>query len=82
MKGNNLPYTTAEVRKLARKRDYLRKKANKSGSKYLWQAFQQTKHKVTYKVRKLRFKYYSEKIAENQGNLERSKRGNENKTTI
>ena len=35
IKGNNLPYITAEVRQLARQRDYLLKKANKTGSKYL-----------------------------------------------
>ena len=35
IKGNNLPYITPEVRQLARQRDYLRKKANKTGSKYL-----------------------------------------------
>ena len=52
IKGNNLTYVTAEVRQFARQRDYLRKKANKTGSKYSRQAFQQIKHKITYKVRK------------------------------
>ena len=28
IKGNNLPYITAEVRQLARERDFLRKKQN------------------------------------------------------
>ena len=69
IKGNNLPYITAEVRQMARQRDYLRKKANKTGSKYLRQAFQQIKYKITYKVRKLRSQYYSKKIAENQGDI-------------
>ena len=32
VKGDNLPYITVEVRQLARQRDYLRKKANKTGS--------------------------------------------------
>ena len=32
VKGNNLPYITAEVRQLTRQRDFLRKKANKTGS--------------------------------------------------
>ena len=59
IKGNNLPYITAEVRQLARERDFLRKKANKTGSKYLRQAFQQIKHRVTYKLRSLRSEYYS-----------------------
>ena len=35
IRGNNLPYITAEMRKLIRTRDYLKKKANKTGSKYL-----------------------------------------------
>ena len=45
---------------------------NKTGSKYLRQAFQQIKYKITYKVivRKLSSEYYSKKIAENQGDIE------------
>ena len=43
IKGNNLLYITAEVRQLARQRDFLRKKANETGFKYLKQAFQQIK---------------------------------------
>ena len=45
IRGNNLPYITAEVRQLARQQDFLRKKANKTGSIYLKQAFQQIKKK-------------------------------------
>ena len=48
IRGNNLPYITAEMRKLIRTRDYLKKKANKTGSKYLHQAFQQIRNKVKY----------------------------------
>ena len=70
IKGHDLPYITTEVRLLARQRYYFRKKAGKTGSKYLRQAFQQIKHKITYKVRKLRSEYYSKKIAENRGNIE------------
>ena len=33
IKGNNLPYKTAEVRQLARQHDYLRRNANKAGTK-------------------------------------------------
>ena len=43
IKGNNLPYITVEVRQLARQRDFLRKKANKTDSEYLKQAFQKLK---------------------------------------
>ena len=35
VKGNNLPYVMAEVKSMMRQRDYLRGKANKTGSKYL-----------------------------------------------
>ena len=81
IKRNNLPYITAEVRQLARQHGYLRKKANKTGSKYLRQAFQQIKHKITYKVRKPRSEYYFKKIAENKGDIKAAwkvLRGNEN----
>ena len=47
----SLPYITAEVKQLARQRDFLKKK-------YLQQAFQQIKNRVTYKLRSLRSEYY------------------------
>ena len=58
IRGSDLHYITADVRRLARQRDFLRKKAKKTGSKYLWQAFQQITRRVTYTVRKLRADYY------------------------
>ena len=69
IRGNNLPYITAEMRKLIRARDYLKNKANKTGSKYLHQAFQQIRNKVKYGIRKLRSEYYRNKIEENRGDL-------------
>ena len=69
MKGNNLPYITAEVIQLARQCYYLRKKADNTGSKYLRQAFQQIEYKITHKAKKLRSEYHSAKIAENQGDI-------------
>ena len=33
-KGNNLPYITSEIRQLARQRDFLKKKANRTGSRH------------------------------------------------
>ena len=69
IRGNNLPYITAEMRKLIRTRDYLKKKANKTGSKYLHQAFQQIRNKVKSGIRKLRSEYYRNKIEENRGDL-------------
>ena len=68
IRGSNLPYITADVRQLSRQRDFLRKKANKMESRYLPQAFQQIKHRVTYTVRKLRYDHYTGKTAEHEGN--------------
>ena len=57
------------MRRLIRTRDRLKKKANQSGSKYLHQAFQQIRNKVTYGIRKLRSDYYSKKIKESIGDI-------------
>ena len=70
VRGNNLPYVTAEVKSLMRQRDYLWRKANKTGSKYLWQAYQQLRNKVDYTLRKLKSDYYTKKIEENKVNLQ------------
>ena len=69
IKGNNLPYITVEVRQMIRQRDYLRKKANKTGSDILRQAFQQIRNKVTYTIRKLRAEYYSKTLKKMKGTL-------------
>ena len=69
LKGNNLPYITMEMRRLIRTRDHLKKKANQSGSKYLHQAFQQIRNKVTFGIRNLRSDYYSKKIKESIGDI-------------
>ena len=70
VRGNNLPYVTAEVKSLMRQRDYLWRNANKTGSKYLWQAYQQLRNKVDYTLRKLKSDYYTKKIEENKVNLQ------------
>ena len=69
VRGNNVPYVTAEVKSLMRQRDYLKGKANKTGSKYLRQAYQQLRNKVDYTLRKLKSDYYTKKIEESKGNL-------------
>ena len=71
-KGNNLPYITMEVRQMIRQRDYLRKKANKTGSPILRQAFQQIRNKVTYKIRSLRGEYFSKSIETNKNDLRKT----------
>ena len=51
IKGNNLPYITLNVRCMIRQRDYLRKKANETGSKYLRQAFLNIRGRVYQELR-------------------------------
>ena len=72
IKGNNLPYITMEIRQMIRHRDYLRKKANKTGSQILRQAFQQIRNKVTYKIRSLRAEYFSKSIEANKDDLRKT----------
>ena len=59
VRGNNLPYVMAEVKSMVRKRDYLRGKASKTGSKYLQQAFQHL----------CQFLIITQKIEDNKDNL-------------
>ena len=69
VKGNHLPYVTSELKSMIRQRDYLRAKANKTGSNLLRQAYNHIKNRVNYKLFTLRKNYYSDKIEENKGNL-------------
>ena len=49
-RGSNLPYVTLEMRQLIRTIDHLKKKANQTGSKYIFQAYQQVRSKVSYGI--------------------------------
>ena len=69
IKGNCLPFVTSEYKSLIRQRDFLRAKANKTGSNILRLAFVQIKNKVNYKLALLTKNLYSRKIEENKGNL-------------
>ena len=69
VKGRQLPYLTYEIKQLCRQRDYIKKRAIKTGSIYLWQAFRDLRNKVIYSLRNLRRDYYTRKIKENKGNL-------------
>ena len=62
IKGNNLSHITSKVRRMIRQRDYLRRKANETGSKYLRQAFFNIRCRVYQELRYLRNSYYSGKI--------------------
>ena len=68
-KGRQLPYLTDEIKQLCSQRDYIKKKAIKTGSIYLWQAFRQLRNKVIHSLRNLRRDYYTRKIKENKRNL-------------
>ena len=57
------------MKRLIRTRNYFKKKANQSRSKYLQKAFQQIRNKVIYGIRKLRSDYYSKKIKESSGDI-------------
>ena len=69
VKGNSLPYVTSELRAMIRTRDYLRAKANKTGSTYLQQAFNQVRNKVNRTLSELRIKYYMQKLDENKDDI-------------
>ena len=66
IKGNNIPYITSNVRCMTRQRDYLRKKANETGSKYLREAFLNVRDRVYQELRYLRNSYYSGEIVEHK----------------
>ena len=57
---------------MIRQRYYLRKMANKTGSPYLRQAFQQIRNKITYSIRKARADDCSKSIEENKGDLRKT----------
>ena len=69
MKGNNIPYVTSELKSMIRQRDYLRAKANKTGSCILRQAYNQTKTKVSQKLYSSRKNYYTNKIEQHKDDL-------------
>ena len=69
VKGNRLPYVTSELRKMIRQRDYLRGKANKTGSRILRQAYDQVKNAVSHTLYKLRKNYYTNKIKQHKDDL-------------
>ena len=69
MKGNSLLYVTSEQRALIKTRDYLRVKANKTGSECMWQAFNHTRNKVNKLLSDPQKNYCSKKIEENKDNL-------------
>ena len=50
VKGNKIPYVTSELKAMIRQIDYLRAKANKTGSSLLRQAYSQVRARVSQKL--------------------------------
>ena len=69
VKGNMLPYVTSELRKMSRQRDYLRGKANKTGSRILRHAYDQVKNAVSHTLYKLRKNCYKNKTEQHKDDL-------------
>ena len=60
---------TSELRKLIRQRDYLRAKANKTGSEHIRQVFNYLRSMVNYKLNHAKRNYYTCKIEQHKDNL-------------
>ena len=69
IKGSKIPYVTSELKAMIRQRDYLRAKANKTGSSMLRQAYGQVRAKVNHIQYILRKSYYASKIEQHKYDL-------------
>ena len=69
LKANKIPYINAQAKQMIRQRDYLKAKANKTGSNILRQAYNHIRNKVNSTLRNLRKNYYTNRIQINEGNL-------------
>ena len=50
VKSSKIPYVTPELKAMIRQRDYLRAKANKTGSNVLRDAYGQVRAKVNHRL--------------------------------
>ena len=69
VKGNNIPHVTSELKSMFRQRDYLRAKANKTGSCILRQAYNQMKTKVSQEFYSSRKNYYTNKTEQHKDDV-------------
>ena len=69
IKGSKIPYVTSELKAMIRQRDYLRDKADKTGSKVRRQAYGQVRAKVNHRLYILRKNYYTSKIEQHKYDL-------------
>ena len=72
LKGFTLPYMTKDLKNMIRQRDYLKAKAVKTGSKYLFQAFRQIRSRVFSSLKQLRKDYYTRKLKETKGDMKKT----------
>ena len=68
-KGSKIPYVTSELKAMIRQRDYLRAKADKTGSSVLREAYGQVRAKVNHRLYILRKNYYTSKIEQHKYDL-------------
>ena len=68
-RANKLPYVNADLRRLIKQRDYLRGKANRTGSKLLRQAFNQMRSRVNHELYRARKDYYTSQIEKHKDSL-------------
>ena len=68
-KGSTLPYMTKDLKNMIRQRDYLKAKAVKTGSEYLFQAFRQIRRRVFSSLKQLRKYYYTKKLKETKWDM-------------
>ena len=68
-KGSKIPYVTSELKAMIRQRDYLRAKANKTGSSVLRQAYGQVRAKGNHRLYILQNNYYTGKIEQHKYDL-------------
>ena len=66
---SSLTCMTSELKKLIRQCDYPRAKANKTGSDYIRQAFNQQRSKASYELNQAEMNCYTRKIEQHRDNL-------------
>ena len=72
LKGSTLPYMTNDLKSMIHQRDYLKAKAVKTGSIYLYQAFPQIRRRVYSLLKRLRKDYYAKKLDETKGDMKKT----------
>ena len=63
---------TNDLKSMIRQRDYLKAKAVKTGSIYLYQAFRQIRSRVYSLLKRLRKDYYVKKLDETKGDMKKT----------